>query len=735
LGTTTQANATPVAYSTPDLTDQSLLNLINTLPPRIGQTAFTSLPIALQWLQSSNKFFLIRGGTENIVKSNLEVYLDAGRYDSYIGDGTTVNDLSGNGRGSTLTNGVSFNTSGVGSFVLDGTDDKIVGNTFTPNITNKTLCGWVKLSNVTQSGGGLINIQGAAGEPFDAIVYNETGQGWGFGSTGFARTAWSGYKETSTTQWVFMCATYANNNYNLYRNGVLILNTTLYNAYTFNVSCRVQMGERHTGGSNVFLAGNVACGMLYSKALSPEEVLQNFNAQKYRFGYYDSVQDGLIFNLDAGNYLSYPRSGTAWTDLTGKGNNGTLTNGPTFSGGTTPSIVFDGSDDYVNCINNTNITGSKPSTMEITCEFTSLPLTFVNAMMQIGEGSGHGNFRLLYLRYVSGEAPQPRLSVAWYDSGFETNFTPIQNQIYTFTYTDNGSNESKLYINGSLLTTYTSYTPLETNTNALYIGKFSYGGVLSGKVYNTKIYNRVLTPQEVIQNFESQRVNYGITGITTNGLVLNLDSGNNASYNGSGTTWVDISGSEFDGVLTNGPTYSNSGATSSISFDGTDDYCDISGTTNFNSNILTFSLWFKTNSTTLPFGYVFAKQIDSSYGSFWFYTVGGNSYKLGCGTNNGYSESTSFSPNINTWYNIVGVYNGTNMLFYLNGSLTSTTAYAGGAPIKYASYPISLGRYGSLFTNQISSACNIASFLLYNRDLSASEVLNNYNATKSRFGL
>jgi hypothetical protein len=743
LGTTTQANATPVAYSTPDLTDQSLLNLINTLPPRIGQTAFTSLPIALQWLQSSNKFFLIRGGTENIVKSNLEVYLDAGRYDSYIGDGTTVNDLSGNGRGSTLTNGASFNTSGVGSFLLDGTDDKIVGNTFTPNITNKTLCGWVKLSSLTQQGGGLINIQGAAGEPFDSIVYNETGQGWGFGSTGFARTAWSGYKETSTTQWVFMCATYANNNYNLYRNGVLILNTTLYNAYTFNVSCRVQMGERHTGGSGVFLAGNVACGMLYSKALSPEEVLQNFNAQKYRFGYYDSVQDGLIFNLDAGNYLSYPRSGTAWTDLTGKGNNGTLTNGATFSGGTTPSIVFDGSDDYVDCINNTKITGSNPSTMEITCEFTSLPLTFVNAMMQIGEGSGHGNFRLLYLRYVSGETPQPRLSVAWYDSGFVTNFTPTQNQIYTFTYTDNGSNESKIYVNGSLLTTYTSYTPLETNTNALYIGKFSYGGVLSGKVYNSKIYNRVLTPQEVIQNFESQRVNYGITGITTNGLVLNLDAANTASYNGSGTTWVDISGSEFDGILTNGPTYSNSGASSSISFDGTDDYVNSIGTTSTfsfiqNTGIYTISAWVKP--AVLGTAMYFAGNNSGTGGEkgFYFGKEANNNCWLALTNGSGTildHRVSNFFLNTTDWVHVTCVGNSTTNQFYKNGTAFGNAGSITSLATGTSSQTLALGSINNVLAYNYWWNGSIANFQIYNQALTASEVLQNYNAQKSRFGL
>jgi hypothetical protein len=731
MGTSTLANSIPVAWSTPDLTDQNLLNLINTLPPRVGQTAFTSLPIALQWLQSSNKFFLIRGGTENIVKSNLEVYLDAGRFDSYIGSGTTVNDLSGNGRNSTLANGASYNTSGVGSFLLDGTDDKLVGAAFTPNITNKTLCGWVKLSSVTQQGGGLINLQGEAGEPFDAIVYNETGLGWGFGSTGFARTSWSGVKETSTNQWVFMCATYANNNYNLYRNGVLILNTTSYNAYTYNFSCRVQMGERHTGGGGVFLAGNVACGMLYSKALSPEEVLQNFNAQKLRFGYYDNVQDGLIFNLDAGNYLSYPRSGTTWTDLTGRGNNGDLLNGTTFSGGTTPSIVFDGSDDYVNCINNTNITGSNPSTMEITCEFTSLPLTFVNAMMQIGQGSGHGNFRLLYLRYVPGETPQPRLSVAWYDSGFVTNFTPIQNQIYTFTYTDNGSNESKLYINGSLLTTYTSYTALETNTNGLYIGRFSYGGVLSGKVYNTKIYNRVLTPQEVIQNFESQRVNFGITGITTNGLVLNLDAANTASYGGSGTVWRDISGGGNDGILTNGPTYSNSGASSSIVFDGADDFINLGNTgINIGTGDMSVSIWVK---VTAFFGI-----------NAFFYSIGSNQsgfYGLGCTLNGTPFFATTPGGQIvvlgsagsitaNNWCNLVGTrINGTIRL-YLNGSQTGTPVTSSGV---FNTTNAKIGTNADASSEKLQG--NSSLFMLYNVGLTDSQVLQNYNAQKSRFGL
>ena len=61
----------------------------------------------------------------------------------------------------------------------------------------------------------------------------------------------------------------------------------------------------------------------------------------------DINENGLVLFLDAANRLSYPGSGTAWSDLSGNSNTGTLTNGPTFSAGNQGSIVFDGVDDYI----------------------------------------------------------------------------------------------------------------------------------------------------------------------------------------------------------------------------------------------------------------------------------------------------------------------------------------------------------------------------------------------------
>jgi hypothetical protein len=55
----------------------------------------------------------------------------------------------------------------------------------------------------------------------------------------------------------------------------------------------------------------------------------------------------LTLAFDAGNLVSYGGAGTTWYDMTSNGNNGTLTNGVTYSGGTIPSIMLDGIDDYV----------------------------------------------------------------------------------------------------------------------------------------------------------------------------------------------------------------------------------------------------------------------------------------------------------------------------------------------------------------------------------------------------
>ena len=224
------------------------------------------------------------GYNPKVVRNGLVLFLDAANRKSYPGSGTAWLDVSGNARNGTLTNGPTYNSANGGSIVFDGVDDYVNGSSFTPNITNKTLSGWVKLSSTTQQGGGLINLQSDSGGTFDAIVYNETDNGWGFGSDFGSRSGWSGVKETSTAEWVNIVATYQNLNYKMYRNGILILTLTSFNTLNFNFSSKSLIGLRHTGGGSACLAGNISQVSIYNNALSAEEVLQNFNALRGRYG-------------------------------------------------------------------------------------------------------------------------------------------------------------------------------------------------------------------------------------------------------------------------------------------------------------------------------------------------------------------------------------------------------------------------------------------------------------------
>lgn len=152
---------------------------------------------------------------------------------------------------------------------FDGLNDNILGGIYTSTVTQKTFCAWVKMSNLTQTGGAIISFEN--GTTYDAIVYNQTGQGWGFGSNGLLRSAWSGVKETAANQWVHIAVTYDNNSYKLYRNGVLILTTTNYAVLPFSSISRLTMGRR-IGTPTSYFSGTIDEVQMWNTALSQAEI-------------------------------------------------------------------------------------------------------------------------------------------------------------------------------------------------------------------------------------------------------------------------------------------------------------------------------------------------------------------------------------------------------------------------------------------------------------------------------
>ena len=226
--------------------------------------------------------------------------------------------------------------------------------------------------------------------------------------------------------------------------------------------------------------------------------------------------------------------------------------------------------------------------------------------------------------------------------------------------------------------------------------------------------------------------------IVTDGLVLYLDAANTRSYPGTGTTWTDLSRGGNNGVLTNGPTF-NSGNGGSIVFDGTNDYTNLGDSINFSNYTSGFTIgfWVKLLNTSQTNKYLFSKltnagtdnQFSIAYGyvpsTFELYGGAG-----GSGANQNIRTNSQILVNDTNWH----------FLCYAVG--TTTTGYLD-AIAKFTNTYASLTFVSSINSNFLTTFnatgfylnSTIASTILYNRALSAAEILQNYNATKTRFGL
>ena len=230
--------------------------------------------------------------------------------------------------------------------------------------------------------------------------------------------------------------------------------------------------------------------------------------------------------------------------------------------------------------------------------------------------------------------------------------------------------------------------------------------------------------------------------IVTNGLILNLDAGNASSYPGTGTTWTDLSGQNNNGTLVTGP--GNPGPTWSstnggtFSFDGVNDYVS-NTTTSMLSNIPNFSMniWFKITNTSLN-NTIFSFGTGENYSNDILLGVYGN--VLFAQVNNGADGSAYTTFTSTSWVNVHVVYDGTlsgnsnRLKLYLNGVLLNLTySYTvpsrTGTTSRYGIGAYSTGNFNNFLLG------NIGASSVYNISLSASEVTQNFNVTKTRFGL
>ena len=218
--------------------------------------------------------------------------------------------------------------------------------------------------------------------------------------------------------------------------------------------------------------------------------------------------------------------------------------------------------------------------------------------------------------------------------------------------------------------------------------------------------------------------------IVTDGLVLALDAANTRSYPGSGIFWNDISGNSNNSTLISGPTFSSADG-GSILLDGTNDY--VKGVHNSQldtTGSMTGACWFKLTDTASDWVRVLGKG-DSTNRTFGlWYNTGSNTFlyqRYGSSYSN--VSTTSFTVALNTWWNMVGTSSGSSHVLYLNGEAVSSGST--GSTFHSSTDPYQIGYAGYHTYHQ----GNVANCKIYNRALSAAEVLQNFDAMRGRFGL
>ena len=214
------------------------------------------------------------------------------------------------------------------------------------------------------------------------------------------------------------------------------------------------------------------------------------------------VTDGLVLALDAGNTKSYPGSGTTWKDLSGNSNNGTLTNGPTYSSADGGYLNFDGTNDYV------DVSGSIPVSAATFLAWVRLDgdqSHFTGVIFSRSPASGM-NF------YSTSE----QIAYHWNNASNTYNWqsgliVPTQEWCMISVNVNSSSATAYLCRSSGITSATNTVSHSSITLDAINVGRDSSSGRdLDGRMSVAMIYNKALTAAEVAQNYNALKGRFGI---------------------------------------------------------------------------------------------------------------------------------------------------------------------------------------------------------------------------------
>ena len=454
------------------------------------------------------------------------------------------------------------------------------------------------------------------------------------------------------------------------------------------------------------------------------------------------VTDGLILYYDSDLSTSYPRTGTSWKDLSGNGNDATINNG-TFANGTFES-VFD--EDYLGGADKLAMTTPHSTTLNDAFSVTSggwmieewvrvNDLTYPEASAGsvvsgnaytaggVGFDWNHGNSSGIG-RIAMGVGNNVGES-SGYDHKINMDLSSDHSQFNRWycrhLYWNRDNDTMGVYYNGIF---QDSASNANVSGQTLYDG----GGILWGSLYGwthdgsragMKVYNKILTEDQLKQNF------YG--GKTpTDDLLFYLDAGNIASSNnGDGSYWNDISGNAHHFLKYGTPNLTVIDGTKCFSLESDGDRFLLNVNSNFqNLTATTLEAWIRPASGEITSGdrgtiiqgniYMSWNKSNRRLSSYWYGT-----------DNQGYHEPT-LQLEREKWHHLVTVWDGTHLYQYINGNLekTVTTNINSGAGMTN----LKIGRENS--ARQFSGALSVVKG--YSRALTNAEVQSLYSSFETR---
>ena len=477
-----------------------------------------------------------------------------------------------------------------------------------------------------------------------------------------------------------------------------------------------------------------------------EEALVWLNSQSnmtvLNSNYPPIITSGVSLNLDASFVSSYPKTGTTWYDLSGNDYSGITTNVDISYDSRIPGALTLSDGVYIEEIG----ASSSFSFIQNTGVFTITGLVRLtdlsvsrSLMSTFRNGPGERGFSLGYI-VSRNDLEFQMTNGSNYVIDYRASGYFLDDSWVLVTIVGNGTN-IQFYKNGVSFSTSDTLGTLSTGNSArlLSVGK---GEAITndwdGDISQILIYNRALSSSEVLQNYNAILQKF----IRRDNLILSLDAQNTNLYAVSTTTAYDVSGNGYNGALTNGVEYVADG-NGSWSFDGVDADIEPFGSVDTfsfiqNTGIFTICAWVKLTDTTTTTqraimgnnrnattekGFVLSKGTDADRIRF----------VMTNGSGNVYSQQIDNYFLDNNWVFVTIVGNGTNAVYYKNGSLFTTGSAISSFPSGSGTRLLAIG--STIAASSFFWKGGISQTSIYDINLTSEEISTMYNATKTRYGL